>query len=839
MIKKKFAILMIIFLMGLSSSVLATDWPGSGIICCGDLWESYMPSGIGKNTESKESNTDVLKNKLLVRIGNMDRAWTSPTMHYPAGDIFTLTWSSGIFMTEYSPTEEIGAYRESIASDVDNYKNYCDAFWMPDMGNTDKAVTSTGDVHGGAPWTDDTRTQQLYEFFQPTNIGVDVKGRIRGYSFNEANMNDFIAIELELTNTGVQDNDCDGTIDREDHKIEALSLLIDDGTYGSMNLNNRGTRWTGWWPASRLSGYDGSPDPDGNPWDVPVIFATNVGEADIDATTRWAEDGKRKVAWRTNRAYFQDIWNGQQWIAVKEGGLDDGSAAPDKKTIYGSHPIGEGAERGWYVSRNRTKVGEPYGNFLHATGVFYEEGGKSEDPTILLGKVLKPDPNYFDTSQPYTVGDPVSFANLPVLGEQPMGDLKYTGFFYQNWERNYPGTPNPKIPAEDEWTAGCTPKTIYNFGSGASAGVGPFSLEVGETITVVGVEYGGYRLKGVRNALAAARFAYENDWNVPLPPPMPDMMVTGKAVGDLVKPRIIWDDAAESAADFAGYKIYRVTAFPQYPTELLGTRMLDTYHHQGAADIGLTYEELSAKYAQPKNPNDSPGTEYLDWNPGLHGPWTIVQYIPKSELGSYANPEGDAGTYAYEWLDMSDETQFGYTYWYYVAAFDNESGTIANTTFTSLESGKENVNGRTGTWMGTYPWTYAASDFPGDDDPEGIKAIGAPFALLPAAPEASKLVSGEVEILVRPNPYKVQAPHDVGNEHKIMFYNLPADTKIHIFDLSGQVMDVLEYYGLNPLNGTIFWDMFTKDGPEVQSGLYIWVAKYPGGQQTGYLAIMR
>jgi hypothetical protein len=33
--------------------------------------------------------------------------------------------------------------------------------------------------------------------------------------------------------------------------------------------------------------------------------------------------------------------------------------------------------------------------------------------------------------------------------------------------------------------------------------------------------------------------------------------------------------------------------------------------------------------------------------------------------------------------------------------------------------------------------------------------------------------------------------------------------------------------------------MFTKDGPEVQSGLYIWVAEYPGGQQTGYLAIMR
>jgi hypothetical protein len=33
--------------------------------------------------------------------------------------------------------------------------------------------------------------------------------------------------------------------------------------------------------------------------------------------------------------------------------------------------------------------------------------------------------------------------------------------------------------------------------------------------------------------------------------------------------------------------------------------------------------------------------------------------------------------------------------------------------------------------------------------------------------------------------------------------------------------------------------MFTKDGPEVASGLYIWVAEFPGGKQKGYLAIER
>lgn len=838
MIKKNLSILMIIFLIGLSTSALATDWPGVGSVCCGDLWESIMPSGINKYYG--ESQTDVLKNFLLARLGNYDRQWTAPTYHYPGGDIFTLTWNTNLVMTEYHPTEPIGAYRESVASDTANYMNYCNAFWMEGMGNTDQVPTSTGSTHGGAPWASDDRYQQVYEFFMPTNIGVDVKGRVRGYSFNEANMNDFIAFEFELTNTGVQDNNCDGTVDRTDHKIEALSMMFDDGTFGSMALRKRGTRWTGWWPAARLSGYDGSPDPDGNPWDVPFCWATNINQGLIDANG-WAPDGSRQVAYRNRRLILFDIWNGQHFIAVKKGGMDGGSAAEDKMTIYGSHPIGEGAERGWYVTRNRTKIGEPYGNFIMATGVFYEEGGKSEDPSLLNGKVIKPDPNYFDTSQPYTVGDPVSFANLPVLGGQPMGDLKYTNRWIQNWEKNYPGTPSPGIPAEDEWTAGGTPKDGFNFGSGASVGVGPFSLEVGETITVVAVEYGGYRLKGVRNALAAARFAYENDWNVPVPPPMPDIKVTAveyqEAGGLTVKPRVAWDDRAEAASDFAGYKIYRVTAYPKYDSGQFGVRLLDRFHHQDANDIGISDDELEARFCEPINPNNSISGENLEWDPGFHGPWKIMAYIPASELGSYSNSGDDAGTYAYEWIDESPEARFGYTFWYYVAAFDNESGTIAHTDFTSLETGNVNFNGRWGEWLGTYPWATAATDFP--TDAAGMKEMGAPFVLnLPRA-EAEELISGKKSIAVKPNPYKVQAPHDVGLEHKVVFYNLPLNTKITIFDLSGQIMDVIEYYGLDPENGTIFWDMFTKDGPEVQSGLYIWVAEYPGGQQTGYLAIMR
>ncbi len=844
MLKKKLSILVIIFLMAWSGSALATDYPGIGVISCGDLWESFMPSGINKYYS--ESKTDVTKNFLIIRMGNYERQWNTPTFHYPAGDIFTMTWNTNLMMTEYSPTEQIGAYRKAIAGDTANYRNYCNAFWMASMGNSTKAPSSNGDTHGGTPWLNNDRTSQVYEFSMPTNIGVDVRGRIRGFSMNEANMNDFIAMEFELTNTGVQDNNCDGVIDRQNHKIEALAMHFSEETFGSMRITVGGGRWSwGSWPATRLSGYDGSPDLEGNPWDVPACWAAHIPESDLDAN-RWAADTKRKVAYRSALGIFSDIWNGQHFIAVKQGPMTGGSGAPDKQTIYGSHPIGEGAQRGWYVTRNRTKIGEPYGHFVMATGVFYEEGGKAEDPALLRGKVLKPDPNYFDTSNSalYTVGNPVSFKNLPIKGGQPMGDMKYTNYFFENWEKNFPGTPEPKIPAADVWTKGGTPKTIYNFDSGAAAGVGPFSLEVGETITIVAIEYGGYRLKGVRNAVKAARYAYQNNWSVPVPPPMPEMKVSAMAytepgaIAATVKPLVVWDKRAEAAADFAGYKIYRVAAYPKYNSAKFGTRFLDRYHQQGAADIGLADDQLIAKFCEPINPNNSVPAGYnLDWDPGFHGPWKLMAYIPKADLATYANPGTDAATYPYMWMDVSKEARFGYTYWYYVAAFDNETGTMAGTNYTSLESGKANFNGRWGVWLGTYPFATSATDFP--VDAAARKTMGAPFVLIPPRKDVKDLLSGKTEIIVRPNPYKVQAPHDVGLEHKVLFYNLPMNTKITIFDLSGQIMDVIEYYGYDPQNGTVFWDMFTKDGPEVQSGLYIWVAQYPGGQQTGYLAIMR
>jgi|SaaInl7_200m_RNA_FD_contig_91_302217_length_6684_multi_9_in_0_out_0_2 hypothetical protein len=833
--KNKLLITGFIILLALSSIALAKDYPGIGVMTCGDLWESFMPSAINKYYS--ESKTDVTRCFVLMRSGNFERQWTTPTTMYPSGADFHMPWSQNFMMSEYSH-EAINNYY----TDADERNPfYANAFWLESMANAG-GVSTNADQHGGVPWADDGRLSMVYEVAMPTNLGIDVKMRVRGFTLNEANMNDWLAMELELTNTGVQDVNCDGEVDRENHKIEALSLGMATEVIGSIRNNVKGNRKNASWLKSRMIGYDATPDPDGNPWALGFAWGSNNNPADIGADG-WAPDENRYVGYRHGQSYPQDIFDGWQYIAVKQGGMDGGSAAADKKTIYDSHGIGEGTERGWYTTFNRTMASQRtgYANFLAATGTWYEDGGRTWQWDQLTN--MKPDPNYFDQSGTFTAGDPLSFVNVVKPEGQrgrPNGDMKQTGSWYQNWEKNYPGTPAPQIPEEDQWLVGGTPPTYQNFDGDRFAGCGPFSLEVGETMTVVLVEFAGYRLQGARQSIKSARWAYENDWNIPQPPPMPDMLVRAVQLesGEF-KNKIVWDNAAESAGDFAGYKIYRVTAFPNVDFQQLGIRFISNYHHQTASDIGATYDELAAAYSDPMNPNWSvPATYNLEWNADPSGPWTIMAHITNDQLAAYANEDDDAGTYPYAWVDTGDDVLTGYTYWYYVAAFDSESGEMAGVSFTSLESGKDNWNGRSGTWMGTYHYATGATEFP-TVDVNAKKDIGAAHVLKPARVDNTELLSGAKTIGVTPNPYKVQAPHDVGLEHKVQFFNLTSDTRITILDLSGQVMDVLEYEGTDPTDGSVFWDMFTKDGPEVASGLYIWIAEYPGGSQKGYLGIQR
>jgi hypothetical protein len=813
----------------LAGPALAQPTQPGGVFVAGDLWETFLPTNVAKSYQEQQDNPNT--SWFLFRVGNLDRQWTTPTQMYPGGENLHIPWKQAIEMIEYSPDPNFNNF--TTASDP-AAKNYAFGFETSKLARTGNLWPTDAK----ADWTDATkRNQVLYQGGTPTNLGVNVNYRIRQYTLNHANMNDFIAIELELTNTGILDVNGDGIAEKTDNKINALVLNMRSEPINSMTNSLAGRRGASGWFTGPTSGYDGTPDENGMPWDVPVNF---TGPAPGSLTPNgpfgypWAPDGSRRLGLTMNsRGHYYDVYTGSQWIAAKKGALPATDAASsvvqeNKKTIFDSHGVGEGLQRGWFTSTNKgygNDDHEPWTNHTLSMGTFYEVGGKTSDKTSFK---LLPDPNWFDPTTPgITAGNPLTFINAVKPEAQrgkPRGDMKYNGTFSQNWERNNPNS-------ADDWTEGYA--IAHGFDGDFYMGVGPFSLEVGETINLVLVEYGGFRLKGVRNARKAAQWAYENGWVVPEAPPTPVISVQPNS--DL-KVTVKWDARAEQASDFAGYKVYRSTLFPRVSSELVGTRMLDTYQTQTQEEP--TDAQLGALGAA-NNPNISAATAYRDQEPGAWGPYKLVKNITSSQLSSYLNTDSDSGDYKYAFADNSDLVAFGFTYYYYVAAYDNESGSIAGKPFSTLESHKNNFNGRSGLWEGTYHYATANSFFPGGNDLAALKNIGAAFILKAPLASATDLISGTLKVQVKPNPYKRQALHDTGTQHKILFTNLATGTKITILDVAGQIVDVLEFNGTNQFDGTLFWDMFSKDGIEAASGLYIYVAQYPGGQQTGHFAILR
>jgi hypothetical protein len=95
------------------------------------------------------------------------------------------------------------------------------------------------------------------------------------------------------------------------------------------------------------------------------------------------------------------------------------------------------------------------------------------------------------------------------------------------------------------------------------------------------------------------------------------------------------------------------------------------------------------------------------------------------------------------------------------------------------------------------------------------------------------------EIRVVPNPYIVSAAWEIDpNRLKIQFTNLPAECKISIFNIAGELIRTLHHN--SPTLGTVDWNLWTENRQEVAYGLYIYVVETPGGEKkVGKFAIIR
>jgi len=266
-------------------------------------------------------------------------------------------------------------------------------------------------------------------------------------------------------------------------------------------------------------------------------------------------------------------------------------------------------------------------------------------------------------------------------------------------------------------------------------------------------------------------------------------------------------------------------------------RLVDRYQEQ------MTVGEDKSKYRKPINPKfnafadvaaASTKGQYAGYT---WGTWELVKVIPKAELNNYKKAVTPGYTYLYEDKDVV----LGFTYWYYVSAY--KEGTFTGPggeTTNRIETHSLNRNGASGLWEGTFPFATSNPYYPTTAD--GLKKIGAPQVVYSALVDPADLNSGKVKIGVRPNPYKRAALHDNFTnvyDHKILFYNLPPKAKITITDVAGKVIQVINFQSSDANRGSTFWDMFSKDGMEVASGLYLYFVEYDGGSTSGKFAILR
>ena len=128
---------------------------------------------------------------------------------------------------------------------------------------------------------------------------------------------------------------------------------------------------------------------------------------------------------------------------------------------------------------------------------------------------LNPNPNFFSGG---TAGDITTF--VPKASpSRPDGDFKSVGIFdAPSYEDGHADASTMYPTGWGKWTKGCS--NTENFNGDMLHGVGPFSLAPGESMTIVMATVAGYRLEGIQKAVRAARWAYSQNYNIPVLPPV-------------------------------------------------------------------------------------------------------------------------------------------------------------------------------------------------------------------------------------------------------------------------------------------------------------------------------
>lgn len=855
----------LLVLLGLMAGTLQGEEANKNIVlAAAESWGTYTPANFWKGWPRLTYKADISQRGYgdpASSIFYTSRMVTSGQFGNPG-----FGWLEGFyiadftnFMTavEYNPTDEFANLNASVHSESPHYA------WLSYSDDVPGADDPTRNYHipeeGGQVLSADGSYAYGVSAW-PTQLGVDVKLTVHSWTTPYAHMDDFQLVEMEFYNTGEADIDGDGTVDISNNRIHTLTLNYNPTVFG-FRINNGGGR-SYWKPNSRFRGYglDLTRDANEAPWNIGFQgFGSDIGSP-----------GGFPGYGYSNGANYKDNYVGYTYLGAKTYDENTGTWVDETlafKDANGNETVptvGTGAQRGWFMTHqpgyNSVNDGTPKGVHTSAMGAFYVDGGKNIDKSSFD---LNPNPNLFSGG---TDGDPTSFVvKDPAQWAYPDGAYEFAPATDvtdrgQNWGKN--PLSERAIQNKGELEPGIITRGFiseYWFDGSPVSGFGPIALEVGDRVKVFFVRGVSFRMDtgpndthykdrtlGLRKTMKAARAVYKSmeagspeksltQFTVPETPPVPEIRIDASPE---VVPIVKWQDPA-GVGDYDGIKIYKSVAWPRYNPLYDGTPMHDVWWQTmtpGEEPDPVPYNPL---FVQEEIDARISTLQGMHW-----GPYHLVKVIDKADIGEYASTFNDAGTYPYAWVDET-YTSPGQSYWYYVSTFKNNPTIpaafqgIENPGVNWSESGKVNFNGRSGHWEDTWPHSENHSWFPSPENAEKRKALGARFTLVPPTSNNADIAMGRVDIGVRPNPYKRTAFHDTGSDHNIMFYNLPSQCTISIFDLSGMLIDQIDFIAPTEDQGSYFWDMYSKGGNEIASGLYIWVVEYENGKEMGKFAIIR
>lgn len=122
------------------------------------------------------------------------------------------------------------------------------------------------------------------------------------------------------------------------------------------------------------------------------------------------------------------------------------------------------------------------------------------------------------------------------------------------------------------------------------------------------------------------------------------------------------------------------------------------------------------------------------------------------------------------------------------------------------------------------------------------------FSLVSSITDLNKAKEELDRIAVVPNPYlgysifepRLSESTTGRGERVVQFINLPQQCTIRIYNVRGELINTLHHNATGSSNGTLEWDLRTRDGLDLAFGVYVWHVHAPGvGEKTGKLAIVK